>query len=1490
MSGPQARPFKGRLGFDANNDKVVNLADPTQLQDGVNLRYFIATNTTQTFDPTRGYPAGFIVEYGDRLFKSKTTIAIGAFNLNDWTEVHAFGRWLRVTGAYTADPGDNLYVSTSAASVTIKLPFPAEDGDIVTILDEGFAKTNPIVVDAQTNTINNILGNYSINSQDICQFIYLGGTWKVSREEKSTFQYVSTNATVTPNSFNIVDTSSARTVTLPVAPIQGQWVTVVDGSNQAAVNNITVAGNGTLINGSASFVLRRYAEQATFVYDSASTSWKAVTNALEGRILETLTPLPSQSVSVALDGTNKAMTLPVSVTGDWVEVVSTVQDTVAVGSLVVTAPGATYFRNNGGTQNTTTYRIKRRGKTLFILKGNEWSVIHTENGMTAAANLTSGSMVKNTLLTLTGSASSTISLPASDSVQVGDYVTCQLNSSVGRVLVSVQNTGTDLLDAATTATYQAVDNGVVVTFIYRGWNGTKYVWETLNHGSAFLKKSENLNDLSDKSVARFNLDVFSKGESDLRFLPLHGTADNALQAVNSDKLDGLHGSEYIQVKNPSLTAVDANTTTETRFTTNTNTPDATMWQVVMFLDTATSAKSQIAMNITTNQIAYRVYDGSVWAAWSRLDQAGVVDSALAANKLATPRYIYLGDDASGGIQFDGSANVTIPVSGVLASRLKPVATTTNASTTNLYTKFATVNIPATADKSLQLKFIGMPRKTTSGPAGIYSNSEVEVRIRGGFVTLAYTVNSAFGSSGGGIGHEIGYVITGDVVDLYVKTVTTNLSITFHEIARHGSSEAVVTWLSSQTQSATEPAGIVYGAFNRPYVDAYHPLADKLSTPRSIALSGGVTGTATFDGSGDITINTTVNGGGISIPISSVNSLQTELDNKLSTTGKAADSDMLDGFDGLDYKKTITGVNSGEDPNTTIIGNILTNHTNTPDAGDSYWYVETQFYQTRDVASNRFQFAYQYNGGNSVQFRNCVSGVWSAWAAISAIVDGNTYNINISGHATTSTLADQLNTSRTINGVPFNGSANIVVADDTKLPLAGGYMTGQIKRLRSGQNLKTYDSVLSETVASNTTGTLRIKLPVGMQNTMMTFDLNVFNMANNTSTTFHISGYNYSAGWTALTVTADDSNATQYGDTVRFGYDGTNAVILIGTTASTWQYPAVSISSVVLSYSGAVDASWENAWVGGFITTETGFTGVVSAQISQNVAKLQRANLFTQPQTINTGAANASYLRNITGNYGVFLYQDASAWYIMKTASGDQSGTFDATRPFAITLSTGAVTLGTAVTMSSNATVGGTLGVTGVLTTTAQANLSGGSTAATWYRSTGSVGWFNDTYGGGIYMIDATWVRIYGSKALYVANEIAATGNITAYYSDARLKENLKVIPSALDTVKSWTGYTYNANVTAQSFGYDPQKKEIGLLAQDVQKTTPEAVEQAPFDRTSVKGKSLTGKNYLTLKYDRLVPVLVEAIKEQDRKVEDQGREIQELKAQIKGLIELINSK
>ena len=106
-----------------------------------------------------------------------------------------------------------------------------------------------------------------------------------------------------------------------------------------------------------------------------------------------------------------------------------------------------------------------------------------------------------------------------------------------------------------------------------------------------------------------------------------------------------------------------------------------------------------------------------------------------------------------------------------------------------------------------------------------------------------------------------------------------------------------------------------------------------------------------------------------------------------------------------------------------------------------------------------------------------------------------------------------------------------------------------------------------------------------------------------------------------------------------------------------------------------------------------------------------------------------------------------------------------------------------------------------------------------------------------------------------AGAIYATGNITAFFSDDRLKTKLGNIEDALAKVKTLSGFYYEANQTAQDLGYEPVR-DVGVSAQKVQTVLPEVVAPAPIDA-----------QYLTVRYEKLVPLLIEAIKELDDKIE-----------------------
>lgn len=114
-----------------------------------------------------------------------------------------------------------------------------------------------------------------------------------------------------------------------------------------------------------------------------------------------------------------------------------------------------------------------------------------------------------------------------------------------------------------------------------------------------------------------------------------------------------------------------------------------------------------------------------------------------------------------------------------------------------------------------------------------------------------------------------------------------------------------------------------------------------------------------------------------------------------------------------------------------------------------------------------------------------------------------------------------------------------------------------------------------------------------------------------------------------------------------------------------------------------------------------------------------------------------------------------------------------------------------------------------------------------------------------------------------AGRIDASNDIVAYSSsDERLKENITPIANALDKVKSLTGV---------EFDWKPEHKEAhgheghdtGIIAQQVLGVMPSAV------RTNDTG-------YLAVRYEKLIGLLIEGMKEQQEQIE-------ELKAQLNGL-------
>jgi hypothetical protein len=154
-----------------------------------------------------------------------------------------------------------------------------------------------------------------------------------------------------------------------------------------------------------------------------------------------------------------------------------------------------------------------------------------------------------------------------------------------------------------------------------------------------------------------------------------------------------------------------------------------------------------------------------------------------------------------------------------------------------------------------------------------------------------------------------------------------------------------------------------------------------------------------------------------------------------------------------------------------------------------------------------------------------------------------------------------------------------------------------------------------------------------------------------------------------------------------------------------------------------------------------------------------------------------------------------------------------------------------------------------------------------------------------------WLRIGGWSASanrwqleMGGGNMYAAGNIIAYSSDERLKENVVTIPNALLLLDKLRGVYFDWKPLVDTLGFVPMDRhDIGVIAQEVEKVVPQAVKQAPFDALG-NGGSVTGEYYKTVQLEKIVPVLIQSVKEQQAIIEKQSLEIEELKKIVYNII------
>ena len=247
--------------------------------------------------------------------------------------------------------------------------------------------------------------------------------------------------------------------------------------------------------------------------------------------------------------------------------------------------------------------------------------------------------------------------------------------------------------------------------------------------------------------------------------------------------------------------------------------------------------------------------------------------------------------------------------------------------------------------------------------------------------------------------------------------------------------------------------------------------------------------------------------------------------------------------------------------------------------------------------------------------------------------------------------------------------------------------------------------------------------------------------------------------------------------------------------------------------------------------------------------------------IGSTAASGFVRTTLTAGSGVSITNAAGSITIAATGSGGTVTSIGMTVPTFLSVTPASITSsGTFAVSLSGTALPVANGGTGLTTTPSAGQLDiGNGTGFTRAALTQGTG-VTITNGAG-----SITVAMSGSYTgtFAVTGAITATGEITAYSSDARLKSNVTVISGALDKLAQINGVMFDWDVEkAEPLGFKPAyTRDVGVIAQEIEAVLPEAVRPAPFDRSPDGTGSASGEDYLTVQYEKLTALLIEAVKE-----------------------------
>jgi fibronectin-binding autotransporter adhesin len=256
--------------------------------------------------------------------------------------------------------------------------------------------------------------------------------------------------------------------------------------------------------------------------------------------------------------------------------------------------------------------------------------------------------------------------------------------------------------------------------------------------------------------------------------------------------------------------------------------------------------------------------------------------------------------------------------------------------------------------------------------------------------------------------------------------------------------------------------------------------------------------------------------------------------------------------------------------------------------------------------------------------NGTTGINTGAGAGTQRIDASGNLVNINNITAAGTLSVTGNTSLAGNltvdtNTFFVDATNNRVGIGTVTPTAALEVNGAIAR--TGTNSRTYSNLHVNGWGGAQTGTLVIRMPNGWNNTMMSLRISGYSYTANTGAwELVVGGYNYTTIPAWINTSAQISGRAPF-TSVRLGYDGTNMLILLGTTSDTWQYPRIVVNEMLTSAN-----NWDGTWTSSFVTDESTYTNIVTPPTQQalysNTAFMQNGNSYGVAATLGTNDAQA----------------------------------------------------------------------------------------------------------------------------------------------------------------------------------------------------------------------------------------------------------------------------